>query len=245
MTPSLTAPAARNDGTPNTALTTAASLPYTPHLSRLALAGVVLVHAGFLAVLLLAVADKAKTITPPRPLMVSLIEDEQPEPEPEVRPTPPQPVVKPQTPPPILVAKRATPTPQAVVEAPRPDPKPEPVPEVLPPPAPVVAEAPKPAPPPPPTPPRAADYLNNPKPRYPGLSKKLKEEGTVQLRALINPDGSVAKLEVLKSSGYERLDSSAFNTVKNSWKFEPARQNGQPVAEWVNFPVEFTLKNRS
>jgi protein TonB len=244
MTPTLTAPAARNDGTPSAALTTAASLPYTPRLSRLSLAGVVLVHAGLLAVLLLSVADKAKTITPPRPLMVSLIEDEQPEPEPEVQPTPPQPVVKPQTPPPMRVAKRATPTQQAVIEAPKPDPAPEPVPEVPPPPAPVVAEAPKPAPPPP-TPPRSADYLNNPKPPYPRLSNKLREEGTVQLRALINPDGSVAKLELLKSSGYERLDSSAFNTVKNSWKFEPARQNGQPVADWVNFPIEFTLKNRS
>lgn len=243
MTPSLTAPIARPVGTTDPALTTAAPLPYTPRLSPLMLTGIVLTHIGLLAALVLAVADKAKTITPPRPLMVSLIEEAQPEPEPEVRPTPPQPVVKPQTPPPMLVAKRATPTPQAVIEAPQPDPQPEPLPEVLPPPVPVVAEAPKPAPPP--TPPNAADYLNNPKPPYPGLSKKLKEQGTVQLRALINPDGSVAKLELLKSSGYERLDSSAFNTVKNSWKFEPARQNGQPVAEWVNFPVNFTLKNRS
>jgi protein TonB len=215
-------------------------------LSPASLIGVLLVHAGLLAALLLVAADKVKTVTPPRPLMVSLIEAEQPEPEPEVRPTPPQTVVKPQTPPPMLVAKRTAPPPQPAIEAPRPDPHPEPVPEVLPPPAPVVAEAPKPAPPPPPpTPPRSADYLNNPKPPYPRLSKKLREEGTVLLRALINPDGSVAKLELLKSSGYERLDTSAYNTVKNSWKFEPARQNGQPVAEWVNFPVEFTLKTRS
>ena len=169
MTPSLTAPIARHDGIPNTAYSAAAPLPYTPRLSRLSLAGVALAHAGLLAALLLAVADKANTVTPPRPLMVSLIEAEQPEPqpEPEHRPTPPQPVVKPQTPPPMLVARRATPTPQAVIEAPRPDPKPEPVPEILPRPALVVTETSIPAPP---TPPRSADYLNNPKPLYPRLS---------------------------------------------------------------------------
>jgi len=218
--------------------------PGQPRLSPGQLAAVALAHAGLLAVLLNA-PDALEPVTPPRTLTVSLIEDEQTEPQPEPRPTPPQAVVKPLSPPPVLAARQTSSTMQPVVETIKPDLNPEPVPEVPPTPAPVMADAPKPAPPSPPTPPRAADYLNNPKPPYPALSRRLGEAGVVQLRALINPDGSVAKLELLKSSGHERLDTSAFNTVRNSWKFEPARQNGQAVAEWVNFPVEFILKIRS
>jgi len=176
------------------------------------------------------------------------VPEPQPEPKPEPKPKPPPPKpVKPLPPPPVLVAERPVPTPAPVIEAPKPEPKPEPVPEVLPPPAPpVVAEAPKPAPPPPPpppTPPRPADYLNNPKPLYPALSRRLREEGIVRLNILVNPDGSVARLEVAKSSGYPRLDEAAAKTVQSSWKFEPARQAGKPVAAWVIVPIEFTLRS--
>lgn len=217
-------------------------------LSTPALASVVGAHALLLAALLLG-TDTPDPITPPRPLTVSLIEPDavepEPEPKPEPTPVPPKPVLKPLPPPPVLVAEHTQPTPQPVVEAPKPVPVPEPLPEVLPPPAPpVVAEAPKPAPPPPPpSPPRPADYLNNPKPPYPSLSKRLGEEGVVRLNILVNPDGSVARLEIAKSSGYPRLDESAKKTVESSWKFEPARQAGKPVAAWVIVPIQFTLRS--
>ena len=95
----------------------------------------------------------------------------------------------------------------------------------------------------PPTPPRPADYLANPKPSYPSLSRRLGEEGTVRLNILVNPDGSVARLELARSSGYPRLDRSAMETVQSSWKFEPARQGGKPVAAWVIVPIQFTLRS--
>ena len=130
-----------------------------------------------------------------------------------------------------------------MAETPEPTPLPEPVPKALPPPAPV-AEAPKSAPPlPTPTPARPADYLNNPKPSYPALSKRLGEEGTVRLNILVNPDGSVARLELARSSGHPRLDRSAMDTVQSSWKFEPARQGDTPVAAWVIVPIQFTLRS--
>ena len=106
--------------------------------------------------------------------------------------------------------------------------------------APVAVAAPKSAPP---TPPRPADYLANPKPSYPSLSRRLGEEGTVRLNILVNPDGSVARLELARSSGHPRLDRSAMDTVQSSWKFEPARQGGMPVAAWVIVPIQFTLRS--
>lgn len=245
MTASLTAPSAVKADLPDAVRFATAALPYSARLSRASLAGVALAHAGLLAALLF-VARTPEPVTPPRPITVSLIEPEvkepDPQPKPEPRPQPPKPLVKPLPPPPVLIAEKPLPTPQPVVEAPKPDPEPVPVPEVVPPPAPVVAEAPKPAPPPP-IPPRPADYLDNPKPPYPALSKRLGEEGVVRLNILVNPDGSVARLEIVKSSGYARLDESARKTVQSSWKFEPARQAGKPVAAWVIVPIQFTLRS--
>ena len=214
-----------------------------PRLSPASLAAVTFGHAGLLGLLAMAPATP-EPVTPPRPLMVSLIEPrvEAPQPQPKPRPQPPKPVAKP-LPTPVLAAK-PTPVPQAVAETPEPMPRREPAPEVLAPPTPV-AVAPKPAPPTPPapTPPHPADYLNNPRPPYPSLSKRLGEEGTVRLNILVNPDGSVARLEVARSSGHPRLDRSAIDTVQSSWKFEPARQGDMPVAAWVTVPIQFTLRS--
>lgn len=247
MTSSLTAPSAVKAGLPAIARPATAAPTSPARLSRGSLAGVVLAHAGLLAALL-TVARTPEPLIPPRPITVSLIEPEvtAPAPQPEPRPQPPQPRAKPLPPPPVLIAKRPLPAPQPVVAASEPDPEPvpAPVPEAGPPPAPVVAEAPKPAPPPPaPIPPRPAEYLNNPKPAYPALSRRLGEEGVVRLNILVNPDGRVARLEIMKSSGYVRLDESARKTVQENWKFVPARQAGKPVAAWVIVPIQFTLRS--
>lgn len=215
-------------------------------ISPAALVGVAFAHAALLGLLLLA-PDTTEPITPPSPLIVSLIqpEVEEPQPQPKRQPKlqPPKPVVKPLPPPPILAAKSTlAPISQPAVEAPKSTPVPKPVPEVLPTPA---AEAAKSAlsASPPSTPPQPAHYLANPKPPYPHLSRRLGEEGTVRLNILVNPDGSVAQMEVAKSSGYPRLDRSAIETVQSSWKFEPARQGGMPVAAWVIVPIQFTLRS--
>lgn len=217
---------------------------------RPALLGVTLVHAALLG-MLVSTADEAEPPVPPRPLTVSLVvpAPERPEPpQPAPRPTPPErrPEPQPQPPkpkqetatPPLLAAEPAPPA-APVVEAPAP--RSEPPPPVAPPspPAPVAEATPAPAP----TPPRPADYLTNPKPPYPRLSRRLGEEGTVRLNILVNPDGSVARLELAQSSGHPRLDRSAMEAVRSSWKFEPARQGGTPVAAWVVVPIEFTLRS--
>lgn len=221
----------------------ASSMFQHSRISPAALIGVTFAHAGLLSLLLLAPATP-EPVTPPRPLMATLIDPKIEEPQPEPKPQPPKPEAKP-LPTPVLAAKPTpAPVPHTVNEAPEPTPAPDPMPNVLPPPAPV-AEAPQPAPPSPPapTPPRPAVYLHNPKPPYPSLSKRLGEEGTVRLNILVNPDGSVARLELAKSSGHPRLDRSAMDTVQSSWKFEPARQGSTPVAAWVIVPIQFTLRS--
>ena len=87
----------------------------------------------------------------------------------------------------------------------------------------------------------SADSLNNPKPAYPGLSKRLGEEGKVVLRVLIEADGSASKAEIRSSSGYDRLDQAALQTVLR-WRYLPGKRNGVAEAMWFNVPINFVLE---
>jgi protein TonB len=86
-----------------------------------------------------------------------------------------------------------------------------------------------------------ADYLQNPAPAYPRISRHLNEEGRVLLRVWVRSDGSAERVEIARSSGFERLDRSAREAVAR-WRFLPARQGEQAVASSVLVPVAFVLK---
>lgn len=114
-----------------------------------------------------------------------------------------------------------------------------------------VAPAAKPTPPSPPapkapatpevTPPNYnADYLKNPQPVYPNMSRRLRETGTVQLRVRVSVDGQPLEILLANSSGYARLDDAAKDAVKK-YRFQPAMRGGKPVEAWVVVPLEFSL----
>lgn len=91
------------------------------------------------------------------------------------------------------------------------------------------------------TPPQAdADHLNNPRPAYPPLSRRLREEGTVILDVLILADGRVGDVRLKKSSGFKRLDDTAIRAVKR-WRYQPARRGDETIDHWYPQPVEFSL----
>lgn len=108
--------------------------------------------------------------------------------------------------------------------------------------------APAPAAPPAPAPaPRvelpssSADYLNNPPPPYPALSKRLGEQGKVVVRVFISATGEATQAEVRTSSGYERLDQTALQTVLR-WRYVPGKRNGVAEGMWFNVPIQFVLE---
>ena len=169
-------------------------------------------------------------------------------PQPQVTPTPPPP-----QPQPAPVPKRVTPpvprpAPQPVAIA---DPTPSPtaatgITEPQPPAPPlltpvVVAEPAPPAPPKIELPSSSADYLNNAPPPYPPLSKRLGEQGKVIVRAFIEVNGTASKAEIRTSSGYERLDQTALQTVLK-WRYVPGKRAGVPEAMWFNIPINFVLE---
>lgn len=188
----------------------------------------------------------------PQPLMVRLLTPAPPPLEEPAKSLPPSPRVEPPPrplpPPPLLTAPEAAPTP---ISAPPPPPEPVPLPVVLPPPVPAPEPVPAAAAPPAPPAPRVepvvaprfdADYLDNPAPAYPPLSRRMGEQGRVLLRVYVQADGSAGQVEVRESSGFERLDRAARETVAR-WRFVPARQGDKAVAAWVLVPISFSLRS--
>lgn len=86
-----------------------------------------------------------------------------------------------------------------------------------------------------------ADYLNNPKPSYPRASKRLGEEGEVRLRVQVSKGGQVLAVQLKRSSGYERLDKAAIESVQQ-WRFKPATRGDEALESWVEVPVKFVLE---
>ena len=86
-----------------------------------------------------------------------------------------------------------------------------------------------------------ADYLSNPKPPYPPMSKRLGEQGKAIIRVLIGADGLPQKAELRQSSGFERLDQSALATVMK-WRYVPGKRDGVAEAMWFSVPISFILE---
>lgn len=211
----------------------------------------VLRHWGFAAVVVLHLLVfwgllQTKLIQRPVPLTtltVDLIqppaEVRPPEPPPPPKPRPMskriEPVQPPPVQPPVQLAAPQAPSP-AVVPSPPPLPVVAPLSPVVPP-----------APPAPPAPvdivkPRFdADYLDNPKPVYPPLSRRMGEEGRVVLRVQVGANGLPTEVAVQATSGSGRLDRAALDAVRR-WTFVPARRGDEAVAASVLVPIAFSLK---
>lgn len=91
------------------------------------------------------------------------------------------------------------------------------------------------------TPPRSdAAQLNNPRPAYPPLSRRLAESGRVLMDVYILADGTVGEIKLRQSSGYTRLDAAALQAVRK-WRYVPARRGSEPIAYWYVQPLAFFL----
>lgn len=75
---------------------------------------------------------------------------------------------------------------------------------------------------------------------YPELSRDMGEQGTVYVRFVVNTDGSIQDVEVVKgvSSG---LDKEAVRVVKQMPKWTPGEQAGKAVRVRFMVPIKFTI----
>lgn len=212
-------------------------------LNLTAIAAIALAHVGLLA-LAVSTGTIRLEVAAPTPLETFEVAASEPAPPPAEQ----MPMLEPVSvviPPPSLVI-----APPPVVEVARPSPiraapaSPAPILAIaasMPTPQPIAA----PAPPAPVTPPDfSAAQLDNPAPRIPPISRRKREEGTVVLRVLVSVDGQAETVELERTSGFERLDKAAAETVAR-WKFVPARQAGREVSAWVLVPISFSAGGRS
>jgi TonB family protein len=88
---------------------------------------------------------------------------------------------------------------------------------------------------------RALALLESPRPPYPRISLRLGEEGTVTVRIHVDAEGRVSSVDVLQSSGFERLDEAACQGVR-SWRFEPELRDGKAVPGTFDHRIIFVIE---
>jgi len=76
---------------------------------------------------------------------------------------------------------------------------------------------------------------------YPLIAQENGIEGTVYLRFIVDKDGSVINVEVLRGVD-PSLDKAAIEAVKRAPKWEPGKQRGKPVKVSCTMPISFTLE---
>ena len=76
-------------------------------------------------------------------------------------------------------------------------------------------------------------------PIYPDIARQARIQGIVILEAIIDPQGNVTNVRVLRSIAL--LDQAAIDAVRR-WKYEPTLLNGVPVPIVMTVTVNFTLQ---
>jgi TonB family protein len=79
-----------------------------------------------------------------------------------------------------------------------------------------------------------------PQPQYTEIARKARIQGVVIVQAIIDKQGNVTDVKVLKPLPMG-LDKAAADAVAK-WKFKPATLNGKPVDVYYNLTVNFTLQ---
>ena len=82
--------------------------------------------------------------------------------------------------------------------------------------------------------------VHAPQPQYTEIARKARIQGVVIVQAIINKQGTVTNVKVLKGLPMG-LDTAAVESIK-TWRFEPATLNGKPVDVYYNLTVNFTLQ---
>ena len=91
---------------------------------------------------------------------------------------------------------------------------------------------------------RPPKELHRPSLQYPRVSQEYGDEGTVRLRFIVQPDGSVSDIRIARSSGSPHLDAAAQRNLRDT-KFQPATCHGKPIAMRIHYSFTFELTDDS
>lgn len=77
--------------------------------------------------------------------------------------------------------------------------------------------------------------------KYPAEALKAKKEGRAIVKFVIDADGGVSDVEILRSTGDATLDAEAVRVVKSLPRWTPGALDGKPVRVRYNIPLTFSL----
>lgn len=77
--------------------------------------------------------------------------------------------------------------------------------------------------------------------RYPSGSIAAKESGRATITICIAATGKTEKVELAKSTGFERLDNAALD-IARQYVFKPALRNNKPVPVCLPYTINYKLK---
>jgi len=78
------------------------------------------------------------------------------------------------------------------------------------------------------------------KPIYPYRAKQLNITGKVKVKFLVDENGQVSHIKILKSVPPGIFDKSVL-TALPSWRFSPGKIKGKPVPTWVITTIKFEI----
>ncbi|EAZ79089.1 energy transducer TonB [Algoriphagus machipongonensis] len=76
--------------------------------------------------------------------------------------------------------------------------------------------------------------------KYPTQARRMGIEGTVIVVFVVNTDGSIQDVDVLRGIG-GGCDEEAVRVVSNAPNWEPGKQRGRPVRTRMRLPIRFKL----
>ena len=79
--------------------------------------------------------------------------------------------------------------------------------------------------------------------RYPDIAQQNGVQGRVVVKFVVEKDGSVSNPTIVKGVDKD-LDAEALRVVKRMPKWQPGKNNGQPVRSYFTLPVQFKLANQ-
>ena len=77
--------------------------------------------------------------------------------------------------------------------------------------------------------------------QYPAMAAENNIQGKVTVQLVVTKTGGIGEVKVVRSVDKD-LDREAVRVVKSLPKFNPGRQNGQPVNVWYTLPINFKLR---
>lgn len=79
--------------------------------------------------------------------------------------------------------------------------------------------------------------------KYPAICLEAGQQGTVYVRFVVNTDGTISNVDVVKGvAGAPDLSKEAIRVIKQMPKWKPGRMNGRAVRVYFTQPVKFVIK---